>query len=313
MTTTEIQEKTKSEHDETLLERVKSLIKTGSIDQVTFANRIGYSSSTLSLYLRGSYPGNIKKLEKAMDKYLLLHSSVQSHEKVVLKYANTSVATTFSAVAKMCRLNSEIYLCYGPSGIGKSTAIKNVADDSTGVIVIDPNEGATTRSVLKQLVEKLGLSPATTKSEDLTETITSKLKNSGFLVIIDEAENVKTEVIRSLRKIHDTCESTFGLLFVGTERLYQNLKRLRSEFDYLMNRVSYVCALHFLDKGDIEMLVKQVFPDCNEECLMIFENVCNKNARILFNTLKRAKDLQISTNEALNPKMITSARGLLLV
>lgn len=85
-------------------------------------------------------------------------------------------------------------------GLGKTTAIKRFAEEHTGVVVIDPDEGATTVSVLKQLVEKLNLSPATSKASDLTETVTNKLRKSGFLVVVDEAENVKTEVIRSLRK-----------------------------------------------------------------------------------------------------------------
>ncbi|MDD3236838.1 MAG: AAA family ATPase [Candidatus Gastranaerophilales bacterium] len=306
-------ESNKTKPSEATIQKVKELIESGSIDQVTLANRIEYSSSTISLYLKGRYNGNIQNLEKALNKYLVLHNNTQNHEKVALDFEETSVASRFFSIAKMCRLNGEINLCYGSSGIGKSTAIKKFADEFTGVIVIDPDEGATTRSVLKQLVEKLGLTPVTTKSEDLTSTITNRLNNSNFLVIVDEAENVKTEVIRSLRKIHDRCSSTFGLLFVGTETLYQNLRKLRSEFNYLMNRIGYVGGLHPLDRGDVESLVRQIFPDCNEECLDAFVSCSQKNARVLFNILKRAKDLQRGTNDELNPKMIVSARGLLLV
>lgn len=311
---TELMEDSKNQkYNDVLVEQIKKLFESNSIDQTTLANRIGYSNATISLYLKKSYPGNVQNIEKALSKYLVLHNSVQEHQKVTLQYTNTSVASSFFAVAKMCRLNSEICLCYGSSGIGKTTAIKQFASENSGVVLIDPDEGATIRSVLLQLVEKLSLSPTTTKSEDLTSAITRKLTNSGFLVIVDEAENVKTEVVRTLRKIHDRCESTFGLLFVGTETLYQNLKRLRSEYNYVMNRVGYVTSLHPLDKADIELLVKQVFPDCSDECLLSFESACDKNARILFNTLKRAKDIQISTKDTLNPKMIASARRMLLI
>lgn len=79
-------------------------------------------------------------------------------------------------------------------------------------------------------------------------------------------------------------------------------------------RISYVGTLNVLDKGDVERLVKQrIYPDCDEKCLRAFENACNKNARVLFNTLKRTKDLQISTSDKLNAGMIESARRLLLI
>lgn len=313
MTQTATIVKEPQKYNEALIEKITKLFESKVIDQVTLANRIDYSSATISLYLKKSYPGNIANIEKALSKYLVLHNNAEEYKKVVLEYKSTSVAASFFAAAKLCRLNSEISICYGPSGIGKTTAIKKFAEEYTGVIVIDPDEGATTQCVLLQLVEKLGITALTTKSKDLNIAITRRLKNSGFLIVVDESENVKTEVIRALRKIHDRCESTFGLLFVGTETLYQNLKRLRSEFNYIMNRVGYVTNLHPLDRGDVELLVRQIFPDCDDSCLRAFEAYCDKNARILFNTLKRTKDLQRSTDEALNPMMIASARKLLLV
>lgn len=303
----------KAKYDEELLEQVHQLMVSGSVDQKTLAQRTGYSGAVISLYLKGSYDGAVEKLESALKKYLTAHSQAREYKKLALKFVKTSVAERIYTVAKLCRLNSEINVCYGSSGVGKTTALRNYTDEQSGVILIDPDECASMRSVLFQLADKLKLSLTSTKTENLLNEITKKLYNSGFLVIVDEAENLKIPVFKILRKIHDRCEFSFGLLFVGTEKLYHNLKRLRGEFVYLTNRISYVEKLDILTEEDIQALTNQVFPDCDDVLLKQFERQSNGNARILFNTLKRTKDIKASSGDDLNLMMIASARSSLLV
>lgn len=301
------------EYDEALLERVKEHIKSCEIDQKTLAQRINYSQGAISVYLQKKYTAKLTALESALRKYLDVQYSTRHYTKLSLGYVGTTVAERINTVAKMCRFNGEISICYGSSGLGKTTAIKQYEEKNSGIIVIDTAEGASPKIVLKDIAEKLKITTLTNITSELSTAITKKLNGSNFLIIIDEAENIQTSVFRALRKIHDRCNFSFGLLFLGTEQLYFNLKNLRGDFVYLTNRIGMVEKLDQLNKEDVHSLVKKAFPDISEENLTYFELYTSFNARILFNTLKRTRDLQLSTGKEINKEMIISAREMLLV
>lgn len=315
MTQTVVDEtKKETQYDWELLEKVRGLLASGMLDQRTLAQRLSYSEATISMYLKGSYTGAVDKIERYLRRYLNMVNEAQDYKKVKLEFVKTTIAKKIYSIAKLCRFNGEMCVCYGASGLGKTTAIRNYAKKYTGVYIIDPHENASVRKVLQQLADNLGVIPASNTADDLTEAITKRLKDSGFLIIVDEAENLSTNVFRTLRKIHDQCEATIGLLFVGTEQLYFNMKRLRGDFVYITNRISHVEKIDHLNREDIKEIVEQVYPNCDELVLKAFEQCSGNNARVLFNILKRAKDIQITNKEEIiNVAMIASARSMLLI
>ena len=100
-------------------------------------------------------------------------------------------------------------------------------------------------------------------------------------------------------------------MFIGTERLYASLAKRKGEFDYVLNRVSLKFQLKPLTKEDVKLLATQIFPDISSELISFLANATNNNARILFNTLKRCKDITESNNVELDEDVIKEARGLL--
>lgn len=309
MTTTE-EKKQKTGND--LLNRVKNLLASGNVDQRTLAQRLNYSDGTISQYLKGAYPGDVAKLEAAIQKYLTLYENTQKHKRLTIEYQETSVAKAVVKIANMCQYNGDICVCYGASGLGKTSAIRQIVKKNSGIIVVDPDEKASQRTILKQIAAQLKIGEPDIYFENAISEVVRRLKNSGYLIIVDEAENLDAHIFRMLRKIHDRCDFSVGMLFVGTERLKTNILRLKGEYDYVLNRIRRVESLSPLTDKDIALLVREVFPDCNDECLRVFRNLCNKNARILFNMLKGVRDMVSSYNEPLNSEMIQEARGFIL-
>lgn len=291
--------------------KLKQRITNGEFNQKEVAKVLDISESTMSMYLNNSYKGNLKTIDLKVEKFLQNADEKKEYEfqKVTLNFVTTSVAKRVFNVAKMCQMNGEIGVCFGRSGYGKTTACKEYAKTQYGVIWLDPNENANKYEVIRMLSKSLNI------NDDYIRTalpkIVDKLNNSNYLIIVDEAENLKSPVFRTLRKIHDRCNFSFGLLFVGTERLYYNLARMKGEFEYLTNRISYVENLQSLKESDVKSLVQQVFYDLPENCLKTFKEVCHANARELFNLLKRTKDLINSGNE-LSPQTIKAASKFLI-
>lgn len=304
---TEVLEKTK--YDEKLHKQVSDYLKSGAIDQTKLAKAINKSTATISQYLKQVYAGNVENIEADLRKFMVLVRGLEKHKRIKLDFAQTSVADKIFDTAKMCQYNGEIGVCYGSSGLGKTTAVKQLHKVCSGVILVDPNENTTSRALLKQVADGVKLGFYDPMPEDFIANIVKKLKDSGYIIIVDEAENLKPEVFTTLRKIHDRCENTCGLLFIGTERLHYNLTRLQGEYNYVINRVGFKVQLNALEMKDIEILVKQIYPTATPEIISCFAKECNHNARVLSNTLMRVNDLLQSNNDVeLSPEIIAAAR-----
>lgn len=303
--------KTIKKYDENLLSQVKSYLETSGTDQTTLAKRVGKSPATLSQYLKGDYKGNVENLENDLRKYLKLVTAKKNYKRIKLEFEKTTVAKQILKIAQMCQYNGELALCYGSSGLGKTTALEYLKKEGSGIILVDPDENATPRAILKQVADGIKLGYYDAMPEDFIANIVKKLRKSEYLIVVDEAENLKPDVFRTLRKVHDRCNGSCGLLFIGTERLYASLAKRKGEFDYVLNRVSLKFQLKPLTKEDVQLLASQIFPDITHELISFLANATNYNARILFNTLKRCKDITESNNIALDEDVIKEARGLL--
>lgn len=291
--------------EQNLNEKIRSLLAQGVFTQKTLATRCAVSQTVISLWLKGEYTGDTAKLEAKLAEILELKSEQQSYQKLNLGYVTTSVTQRVCNIAKMCQLNSDIGVAYGLAGLGKTTAIRHYAKTNPGVIIIDPDENASAKAVVEDLAEALGIKSA--KPREMNKEIIRRLKDSGCLVIIDESENLKPLCFRTLRKFHDRCDFTFGLLFIGTGWLYRKLNLMRGDFAYLTSRVGYWEELDQLSPADVEALVRQALPNCTPENLNAFYQVTDRNARTVFNTLKRVRDLQHKYGETLNTDIIRQA------
>ena len=309
--TTVLEKETTKKFDEELLGQVKKHLESSDVDQSTLAKRISKSPATLSQYLKGEYKGNVENLESDLRKYLKLAIAKKGHKKIRLKFEQTSVAKEIIRIAKMCQYDGELALVYGASGLGKTTALEYLKKEGSGIILVDPDENATPRAILKQIADGLKLGYYDMLPEDFIANIVKKLKKSEYLIIVDEAENLKPDVFRTLRKIHDRCSGSCGLLFVGTERLYGNLAKRKGEFDYVLTRVSLKYQLKPLTKEDVKQLTQQIFPDVTEDLVSLLSNLTGCNARILINTLKRCAYIVTTNNVELNADVLKEARGLL--
>ena len=291
-----------------LKEQLRRIIAGENISQKEIAKKLNYSQAAVNTYLNGKYEGNLAEFETALKKFFGHFKAKKEQERIRLEFRETTPAVKFMNTASICHLNSEIGLCAGASGLGKTTAINRYAQTHSGVIVIDPGEDITVRTLLKLIGRKLRLKfPNNMSCQEFTEKVVNRLINSEYLIIIDEAENIDSSCFRTLRKIHDRCNFTCGLLFVGTERLAANLARMQGEFSYVTNRLGFIEVLDGLTRGDVNMLINQVFPNCPEKEAETFYKLSKQNARVLFNLLKRTRDLKISSGKELSQEMIAKA------
>ena len=124
---------------------------------------------------------------------------------------------------------------------------------------------------------------------ELTERIINCLKrdkksrsprDAHRILLIDEAEQLPTRALESLRRIHD--KSGVAVALVGMPKLLLNLKGPNSEFKQLFSRVSVKMELgEMLPETDLKQIAAAVLKTNDEAVLQKVVKTAKGNARKL--------------------------------
>ena len=201
-----------------LQNRLKDFIKTKKRTISSVAKAVDVSTATLHLWMNNKYEGNIKKINDAVARFLEIEELREG--RVSLDFVKTTVADDVFDIAKTCHVENEIGVCYGEAGIGKTFAVKRYKYENAGVVLIEADLGYRPKVLFSEIHKKLGFDGHGTVHSMMLDII-DKLKSSGRLIIVDEAEHLPYTSLELLRRIYDKAE--VGILLVGMPRLMKNL------------------------------------------------------------------------------------------
>lgn len=304
----------KQNYDKTLQQQVKSFLDSKKLTLTTIARGIDVSPTTLSLYLNSKYIGQITPIENELKKYIKFFNKKEQTENKKLKFVETNIVKKIFNAANMCQMKGKMGVCYGSPGIGKTTAVLEYKNSVTGVIIVDPYEQSSAKEVLKQIADQLNLNYHHNMTlDEFTTNVIKKLEKNKYLIILDEAENLKVEIFKIIRKIHDKTKNSCGILFVGTEELFELLQRVKHGFPYVTSRIGYMVKLDALNSADIDKLIFQYYPNADKKLLQIIARTCNYNARAIQNLLDLCFEITSNNNIELNIDVIDSAKENLLI
>ena len=126
-------------------------------------------------------------------------------------------------------------MVYGDAGVGKTQAVRAyLRDNSLAIgITVSPSYASIT-GVNELIAEQLGVRERVARK--IYAEIISKLKGSGRVLIIDEAQHLTVRALNHLRCISD--ESGVGIAFVGNEEVYTKMKGSgKADFAQLFSRI----------------------------------------------------------------------------
>ena len=249
---------------ENLREQVKHLIEDRGLSQSDVARAVGVSPTQISLYLKGSYAGNIDALEKKLKSYLHNLRMKDAEPEMEHKFVLTDTARTVINSAELCKIRGGLYVIYGDAGIGKSAAIRHFVESNPDVIHDEANLSYTTKVFFSKLHKRAGLDGIGALNK-LFDDLVTKLRGSGRMVIIDEAEHLPYRALDLLRSLYDATD--IGLLLVGMPRLIANLRGNKSQFKQLYSRVDLAIKAEPEKDAEqletVQKLVNAYMPDSN--------------------------------------------------
>lgn len=228
---------------------LKSYITRTGKTQTAVAQELGISSGALSSFLAGSY----KTPHTIVPKVRNL-AELSEKKKVTLSdppYVETTISRMVGNAMKYSHLRGKIAVVYGDAGIGKTQAFRQyLKENSLAVgITISPTYASIT-GVNELLAERLGVRERVARK--ITSELVSRLKGSGRVILIDEAQHLTVRALNHIRCLAD--EAEVGVCLIGNEEVYSKLKGSgKADFAQLFSRIGMrePVSVHNITKADV--------------------------------------------------------------
>lgn len=227
--------------------------------QRTIARELGISDGLVSAFLSGSYKTPhtiIPKVEALVE--------VKEKRQVAPRepgFAETTISKMVMNAISYCHLQGKTAVVYGDAGIGKTMAIREyLKENSLAIgITVSPCYASIT-GVNELIAEQLGVRERVARK--IYSEIIGKLRGSGRVLVIDEAQHLTVRTLNHLRCISD--ESGVGIALVGNDEVYTKMKGSgRADFAQLFSRIGMrkqVLTAN-ISKKDVETVFKETLPD----------------------------------------------------
>jgi DNA transposition AAA+ family ATPase len=292
-----------------LLAEVKALMEAEQISGNALSKLCGISGASVSQWLGGIYPANPKELEKKISAWLqrrrevdaLPLQGVERFQSVV----KTVVYNQVTGSLRQCHLYGKIGVVTSPSGTGKTTAIRDYVAQNPGSIAIDCHPTFPMRSVLQEIAKQGGIE-ARGNVHEVLMAICDKLKGSGKVIILDEAEHLKPTVLDVVRRIYDL--SGVGIVYVGLPRFAATVRGLRGEYQYIWNRCRVKREVQRGRKeivADLVLLIGSVMED-PEPISSVIADFCGGDIRQAEDLFFTGYSAALKSAEPLNEKILVA-------
>ena len=253
--------------------------------QTQVARAIGKSTAVINQYLQGKYAGDVPAIDALARSFINREVEKEKSQKITARFVPTVTSRKGMDVIKYAHLDGDLNVIYGAAGLGKTMILREYAAQHRDALLIEADPGYTARVVLEELCGLLGISKRGNMHE-LSEACIAALRDSGRLLMVDEAENLPYRALETLRRIHD--KSGIGLVLAGMPRLIINLKGKRGEYQQLYSRVGFaLCIGDSLPQSDITDIAVSMLPGAgSQEVSEALFKASNGNARRLFKLVR---------------------------
>ena len=285
------------------------MTRTGA-SQTKVAKALGISSATLSYFLKKAYTGDTDAICEKVKDFL-----ATENEREKLRMKSGIVQTrTFKTIQTFCNLVLTHQICgmlTGDAGCGKTTALKDFAKAHPSVILIEADHGYTAKALFDELCAELGLDDRGSLHQKLVR-IVNKLKDSGRLIIIDEAEHLPYRALELIRRVHD--KAGVGIALCGMPRLEKNVQGDKNHYAQLNSRISAPCRAKLLDNADIKAYIESRFANYEDNVIEHCAKTCRRNFRLLSHLVMWGQELmRKNARDTLDNEIIDSASQMLVV
>ena len=259
------------------------------MNQTQLARGIGTSPASISMYLNGTYAdkgGNYETIEPKIEAFLEVQESKAQREELVLGFVSTKTTRRISEVMRDAHEAGDTVVIYGQAGLGKTQAVKNYCEKNPAAILIEANPSFTALVLMRKLAAAAKVSTVGSLN-DLFESVSDRLRDSGRLIVVDEAENLPLRALEIIRRLPD--DTGCGLVLSGMPRLVANLRGKHGELVQLYSRVSVALNLgDSMPDEELEQIARAAMPEADDETIAELVKHSNGNTRRMSKLMRGA-------------------------
>lgn len=245
---------------EEIRERVRRICEAGNgYTQSRVAKEAGISSTTLSQILGGTYQGNVTANIIKIKQWLSLYDERANNEELpeVPRWVDTPTSRRILSDLKYAHLAKDLILIIGGAGIGKTKTISQYAAVTPGVWHVEMS--AATGSLvgaLEEIAIAVGVRDYARTGPYLQRAIAAKIRGTGGLLVIDEAQHLTVQALDQIRWFNDSCD--IGLVLSGNDRVYTQMTggNRAAYLDRLYSRVGKRTHIKRVTAGDADAIIK---------------------------------------------------------
>jgi hypothetical protein len=242
-------------------ETVAAHAKQHKIGHRVLGQQVGAGESAISEVLRGIYKGDSDSLLRKLNRWIDDDERRRQRAKPIGFYP-TCVFESIRALAAFAKSNARlpdstknaavaadpprIAVGWAPAGSGKSLGARalNAEDPASILIRVEARHGGD--SALAKLIIAAAGWRGRARDRGLIEFVIEKLRESGRLLIVDEAHRLQTSGCEFIRDLVDVCG--IPVLLLATEEFYERMTSVRTGggrkiYDQFSRRVGYVLNL----------------------------------------------------------------------
>lgn len=289
---------------------LQNYITEHGISQGAVSRGIGKSAAVVSQYLQGKYNGDVKAIDVLVEGWLLNQRERANDSFNQLSYTYTATARRIEEVIRLAHVEGETVVLYGQAGLGKTSALAAYIKKNPDAILVDSDPSFTAKVLLSNLANKVG-AESRGSLHVLIEGLISRLKNSGRVILVDEAENLPLRALECLRRIHD--KTGIGLVLAGMPRLLVNLRGSNGELKQLYSRVAFRLDLgEKMPDAELEDIINQSLTNIDAETVQELVIAANGNTRRLAKLVKGVIRMSKVNNLALDSGMVRRFADMLI-
>lgn len=237
-------------------EQAMQYIEQNKIPQVHFGKLVGIGESTISRWLKGTYPSPEKidaKVREFLEKEAVRETITETKD---IQFVMTAIAQQVWGALEYGRIQRTISVVYGDAGIGKTRTMREWAADKTDVVVVTANPAVKSPKGFFKLLARQLKTTAQGSLDDIVMDIMDKLMVSDRTIVVDEAQHLTRESLELVRSINDATGT--AIVLMGNEIIYSKmLGKQQAEFAQLFTRIGM--RKHLLTDYFVESDVAAIF------------------------------------------------------
>lgn len=237
---------------EELATHIEYLIEQG-LSANKIANEAGISTSRLSGWRKGKYPGDNAGVEAKLRSWL---EHKEEREKVAIPESPGWIPTPtgqriFNALG-YAHIAGDIAIIYGAAGVGKTETLRAYAEVKPSVFVATMTPATVgPLGALEEIALAVGMREVSGWGPRLFRELVERLRGTEGLIVIDEAQHLSVRAIEAVRSLHDA--TGLGVALVGNDIVYTRMTggNRTALFAQLFSRIGKRVRLRKPTKADV--------------------------------------------------------------